>query len=124
MRAVCILVAILRIANGLIELDLRPIGVEFVSDYERKSGSAATAHFGAMSNDGDRSVGCDGQPHIGVQGGSRFAFSGPQRLRNEARTEDENTGGKHTLQESAAADILDELHAVSFAAWWIAARIL
>src|SRR5262249_55227167 len=58
-RTVGVLIAILRIARGLLNFYSRPVGVEFIGNDERQSSAAAAAHFGATRDDGHSSVGCD-----------------------------------------------------------------
>jgi hypothetical protein len=66
-RPVRILLAVLRIANRLLQLDLGPVGVKFVGDHERQSGAAAASHFRAMRDDGDGAIGSDRHPQAGFK---------------------------------------------------------
>jgi hypothetical protein len=65
--AVGVLIAVFRLVPGrLCDLDPRPIRLHFVGDDQRHPGSHALPHFGAVANDGDGSVGRNGDESQGV----------------------------------------------------------
>ena len=76
-RPVRILLAVFRIANCLLELDLRPVRIKFVGDHERQSCAAAATHLRAMGDDSDNAIRCDRHPQTGFKRRGRFAFRGP-----------------------------------------------
>ena len=123
MRAVGILVAVFRVADRLIDLHFRPIGIQFVRNHQRKRSAAAAAHLRAAGDDGDRPIARNGEKNVRLK--NRRLISGgfgPQRFWNKLQAQHKCSGGKSALQKSASADILnadilDVVHAISFAAW-------
>ena len=75
-RPICILIAIFRVADRLINLDLGPIGVELIGDYQRQGSAAPASHLRAVRDDGYGAVCCNRHPQAGIECGwsSRFIF--------------------------------------------------
>ncbi len=102
----------------MVNLDLRPIGIEFVGYDQGQRCAAATTHLGAMSNDGDGAVTCDTEEDTWLKKvWGIIEYVGPKRFGYEACTQHKRPSCDGALQKSAAADILDVVHAISFAAW-------
>jgi hypothetical protein len=114
-RAVGVLVAVfLLVARRLHDLYARPVGLELVGDYHRQAGARAGAHLGAVRDDRHKTaridrdeytrVADDAARHLGGTGG----VGGEDGAgRDEFGGDDEPAGGEQSLQEAAAAHILD-----------------
>ena len=69
MRAVRILRAVAFVAEGLFEFHALPVGIQFIGQNQRHGSAAGRAHFRAMGDDVDCSVGIDSHEYVGVQRG-------------------------------------------------------
>ncbi len=129
-RSVGVLVAVLHVADGLLHLHARPIGVQLVGGNQRERGPDAGAHFGAMRDDEDGAVGLDAQVDAGVH---RRGFSArpetcralrEQLHRRDAGHQHKRSGGKHPAQKVTPGDVFEGAHArPPCAAALIAARM-
>ena len=68
-RAVRILAAVFRVADGLLDLDARPIGVEFFRHHHRQRRADAGPHFGTMRDDDHAAIGFQAEIDAGLPGG-------------------------------------------------------
>ena len=117
-RAVGILIAVPGVADGLVNLDLRPIGIQFVGKYQGKRGAAATTHLGAIGNDGDGAVTGDSEVDVRLENGRRSTVRvGPERFGDQVHAQHKRPSRDGAAQKSATADVADVVHAISFAAW-------
>ena len=66
---ICVLRAVLGIADGLFDLDALPIGFEFVGQNHGQDGADPCAHFGSVREDDERAVGFEAQPDSGMPRG-------------------------------------------------------
>ncbi len=81
----------------LLDLHLRPVGIEFFGDDQRQHGVDALPHFGRRRHDGDRAVAPDGD--IGVE------FSG-RALRQRLDAVHRRREGKGERQAGGASEHL------------------
>src|SRR5918996_463068 len=64
MRSIGVLIAVARIADGLVDLHLLPIGVQLVSNDERERSANAGAHLRTMSDNPYGAVRINPDKHI------------------------------------------------------------
>ena len=119
--AIGILIAIFRVADGLLQLDAFPIGFHLIGQDQRDHGPAAGSHFRAMGHDQHRAIRLDAHKHVG--GEDRGFQRGQGWSGNHAGAQHQRAGSKGLPQEGAAAEVADGFHACSFAADLMAARM-
>src|SRR5208283_2377628 len=107
-----------------------PIACSILTYDQSASSSSATTRGRAVRlphpisercDDRHRALRSDRQPHVRLKKcPGRLGVGGPQRLGDQTPAEHESAAGQRALQESSSADItagiLDDSHAVSFAA--------
>jgi hypothetical protein len=116
------LIAVLRIADSLLNLAALPIRIQLVSCNHGKHATDAGSHFGAVRDDHHSSVGLDAQVNAGMEW-RVIHFRCARDLLQNRRADDERTSGYKTFQESPAADDFNGLHAFTPAACLMACRI-
>ncbi|MNN02328.1 hypothetical protein D3C81_1149850 [compost metagenome] len=114
-RAVGVLVAEAHfIAGGLLHLDHRPVGFQFIGHHHGQAGAHALAHLRAVADNGHRAIGGDTHidfrivdPTVGhAVGAELFLFVlGKSVLPAPARRQYQRTGGTHPFQEATATEL-------------------
>ena len=122
-RTVGVLIAVLRIADGLFHPDALPIGIQFVGRDHGKHAADAGSHFRPVGDDHHGSIGFNAQVDAGMER-RVIHFGAAQRLLQNRHADDERSGGYKLLQESPAADDINRGHAFTPAACLMAWRIL
>jgi hypothetical protein len=126
--SVRVLIAVLRVADALLDPDARPVDVQLVGRHHRQRGPDARSHLGSVGDDEHGAVGLDAQIDARPQDGGIRACRSRGRLRpggvgEHPRRQHERTRREHPADELAPADVFDDAHARSFAAVLIAALI-
>ncbi len=129
MGAIGVLIAVAVIADGLIDNDLFPVGVQFVGDNERQRGADYGAHFRAACDDVDCAVGFDAEKNIGVKWSAvrvGFAVRCLWKIHSRGGVADRQNqcaGAYEAFEEGAPAYIFDAAHVFFSAASLMAARM-
>jgi hypothetical protein len=115
LRAVGVLVAVARVADALDDLDAGPVGVELVGGDHRQRRADAGPHLRAVRDDVHRPIGIDAQEDARVEGGvvrgvaeagcAGIRSMGEQRVRHEARGDDEGARREHAAEEAPPAHV-------------------
>jgi hypothetical protein len=119
-RTVGVLVAVLGVADGLVDLDFAPIRIELVGQNQGQGSPAPATHFGAIGHNGHRTVTRYPDEKIGLKRRAarrRIGGTCPQRFGQQARSQHEGTCRKGCLKKITPAEVLYLVHANSFAAW-------
>ncbi|MNQ94650.1 hypothetical protein D3C85_1101730 [compost metagenome] len=114
-RAVGVLVAEAHfIAGGLLHLDHRPVGFQFIGHHHGQAGAHALAHFRAVADHGHRAIGGDAHidfrivdPAVGHAVGAElllFLF-GKRVLPAPTRGDHQRTGRPHALEKTTATEV-------------------
>ena len=108
-RAIRVLVAVLElVAFGLLDVDLRPIGFEFVGDDDRPAGPHALPHLGAVAGDGDGTIFGDRHENLrAVLPAVRHPVGAEAGRLRHARQRDRKNQGTGPAEKAAAAQIDD-----------------
>src|SRR5437870_5211506 len=112
-RPVGILVAVLWIADRLLDLDQLPVGIQFIGRHHWEGGANARTHLRAVRHDSHRASRLNAQVHTGVpwcrsalrccRRSERF---GGEHLRGEYQ----RSGGKHAPEKTATTDVYHSAH--------------
>ena len=72
--SICVLVTQILVPFGLHDVDLFPVGFQFVCQLPRQAGADARSHFRSMCQDVNPSVGVDGDKQIGAKDSTSTRF--------------------------------------------------
>ncbi len=97
MRSIIVLVAVALVGIRLLDLDLGPVRIEFISQDQGQRGADAGAHFGTRRNDRNRLVGLDSNEYVWPQHRILRARAGrgglrPENFGDKRRTEHQRAG--------------------------------
>ena len=114
-RAIGILRAKARVADGLFDVDPTHVGVHLFGNDSRKRAADAGPHLGAVGEDREDSVRTQAEPEVGMPvfrsvGAGARGDGGERALRDYPRGEDESPCGEHLAQKAAAAEVADFAH--------------
>ena len=113
-RTVRVLIAVFRVADGLLDLDALPIGFHLVGQDQGEHGPAAGSHFRAVRDDQHSPVGLNSHEHVGRKDGGFQCGEGAGR--ENPRAQHQGARSENLAEETAAAGVVDHVHAFSFAA--------